>query len=106
MKVSNLTTRNISVLGQHPKQGGEPFRATIPAGGILELDDVEYAKVKVNISNLVGKGVLEVTEAAVSKLTNEEIIEKVFKETDVKLSKKMNKAELQSKAAFFGVDLG
>jgi len=105
LKIKNKSTRNVSVLGQHSAQGGEPYRMTVMAGAILTLADEDYAKVTANVLKLVDAGVLEITEAPETKLTNAEIVAKVEAEAEVKLSVKSTKAKLQAQAAKLGVSL-
>lgn len=104
MKLKNLTQRNINILSKH--NGGVPFTVTIPALSTLELSKEEAVGVgKSVVKTLVSSKVLEITEALVSELTNEEIIAKVEAETGVTLPKKSNKANLQNKAELLGVEV-
>lgn len=105
MKLKNLTSRTVSVLGKHPSAGGMPFRVSIIASSTLELSNEDYARVTPAVSLLVSEGVLEVTEAPETKLTNAEIVEKVLAEAEVKLNPKATKAKLQEQAMLLGVEL-
>ena len=105
MKIKNNTERNVSVRAPHPTNGSEGLRILIPATASLELDDVDFAKVSGELQLLVDADVLTILEQAVTPLTNDEIIKKVFDETEIALPKKLKKAELQAKAALLGVKL-
>ena len=105
MKIKNNSERNVSVRATHPTNGSEGLRILLPATATLELDDLDYDKVSSELQLLVEADVLTIIEQAVTPLTNEQIIKRVFDETEITLPKKLKKSELQAKAALLGVKL-
>jgi len=105
MKLKNKTSRNISILSNHPENGGMPFRVLVIAGSTLELNDLDFEKIEVQTNRLVKSGVLVYIETPETKLSKDEIIKKVETETDVTLKSTSSKAELQKKAEALGVTL-
>lgn len=103
--MKNLTRRNVSILAPHPKNGGMPFRVLVIAGSTLTLEDSEYEKVAEPTLALVNAGVIEFVELPESKLTKEEIIDRVSKEAGVDLKDSMSKKDLQENARKLGVSL-
>lgn len=105
MKIKNLSTRNQGLVARHPGNGGMPERAVVPAGATLTMKDSEWLKFAKSANYGIAKGVLEITQPPVSKLSKEDIRETIKEVAGVLPAASKTKEELQQLAITLGVDL-